>query len=119
MTSKDSEGRTALHFAAGSGLSEVCLALLTRADFTEVNAKDDAGRTALVECGPASAAPHRTMPREAIAGPDPAGSSDVREATPTVKIDMRATVIRASAAANRASRADRVPLVTLADMSSF
>ena len=59
------------------------------------------------------------MPRVAITGPDPAGSSDAREATPMVKIDVRATVIRASTATNRASRADRVPLVTLADMSSF
>jgi len=58
------------------------------------------------------------MPREAITGPGPAGSSDAREATPMVKIKFRATVIRANPATNRASRADRVPLVTLADMSS-
>ena len=35
-----------------------------------------------------------------------------------VKIDIRVTVIRANPATSRASRADRVPLVTLADMSS-
>ena len=40
-------GSTALHWAAEKGLADVCMALLSRADFTELNAKDDNGQTAL------------------------------------------------------------------------
>jgi uncharacterized protein YjbI with pentapeptide repeats len=39
--------RTALMYAAQMRLAEVCQAILSRADFVEVNAKTDSGRTAL------------------------------------------------------------------------
>ena len=45
-SARDTEGRTALHCAAYNGPADVCAALLARADFTEVNAKDGIGRTA-------------------------------------------------------------------------
>merc|ERR1712107_256220 len=40
-------GRTALHIAAAEGLVDVCQRILSREDFSAVNAEDKQGKTAL------------------------------------------------------------------------